>query len=320
MSALFENAVAALRMGIEDYALNDPDRSLSSVRNFYAGVLLLAKEVLVRNVPNVDPGEIIGERYKPVPTGDGSVDYIQDGQRTVDFDTLWRRFKDFGLEIERGDLKDLNAIRNEIEHRSTDKPTSVVREAIAKAFPVTLQLFRLASEDPRIALGDAWPLMLEARTLYEAERARCRQTLAKVEWLSTTVASTHLRCSECESDLIEQSEPENTQQEAMELQCLACGDRPAWDAAIVGAVDRALGMEVHIRAKDAGEDGPIYDCPGCALSAYVEDENQCAACGESVEWEEECARCYAGISLADALDGFDGGLCSYCVNLLDKDD
>ena len=54
-SALFDNAMSSIRMGIEDYAQDKPERSLSAVRNFYAGLLLLAKEVLVRHIPNADP-------------------------------------------------------------------------------------------------------------------------------------------------------------------------------------------------------------------------------------------------------------------------
>lgn len=319
MSALFANAVSAIRLGIEDYALDKPERSLSAVRNFYAGVLLLAKEVLARTAPGADLDEIIGARYKPTPDGSGGVKYVPDGHATVDFGTLGKRFKDFGLDIDQSALKDLNTIRNEIEHRFTEKPMQVVREAIAKAFPVTVQLFRLASEDPRIVLGDSWPQMLEARNLYEVELARCRATLAKVKWRSPTVASGHLRCKECESDLIEQHDSENTDQEKLVLTCQACGDNPSWDVAVTEAVERALDAEAYTRAKETGESGPIFDCPDCARPTYLEGENMCAACGYTFDWED-CARCHASISLEDALDGFDSGLCSYCANLLDKDD
>lgn len=165
MSAMFQNALAAIRMGIEDYALDRPERSLSAVRNFYAGVLLLAKEVLVRRAPLADPDAVIGARYKPIPDGLGGIAYIPDSRTTIDFATLGKRFKDFGLEIDRASLTELSDIRNQVEHRFTNKPSQVVREIIAKAFPVTAQLFRLAGEDPRVQLGEAWTTMLEARAL-----------------------------------------------------------------------------------------------------------------------------------------------------------
>lgn len=65
--------------------------------------------------------------------------------------------------------------------------------------------------------------MLEARDLYEAELARCRATLDAVGWLSATVAETHLRCTECGSDLVEQRDPSNSDQATMDLFCQGCG-------------------------------------------------------------------------------------------------
>lgn len=227
MSAMFQNAVAAIRMGIEDYALDRPDRSLSAVRNFYAGVLLLTKEVLVRRAPLADPDAVIGARYKPVPDGAGGVDYVPDSKTTIDFATIGKRFKDFGLEIDRAALTELGDIRNQVEHRYTNKPSQVVREIIAKAFPVTAQLFWLAGEDPRVQLGEAWATMLEARALYELELERCRTTLEAVEWRSATVADAHLRCDDCGSDLIAQAEAGNIDQAEMSLSCHACGATPS---------------------------------------------------------------------------------------------
>ncbi len=322
-SALFDNAIDSLRMGIEDYALNRPDRSLSAVRNFYAGLLLLAKEVLVRRVPNADRDEVIGARYKPVPNGAGGVDHVQDGGQTIDFMTIAKRLADFKLPMDKASkaaLDELNSLRNDVEHRYTNKPAEVVRELIARTFPLTVQLFRLAGEDPRVLLADVWPVMLEARDLYEAELLRCRATLAGVIWLSPTVAAAHLRCTECSSDLVEQRDPSNTDQAAMSLFCTGCGEDFEVEGAVVEAVERALSGEAYIRFKDAAENGPVFDCPECGVAAYIDTENACAACGCVYEWEGECMRCYNEISLEDALAGFDGGVCAYCTNLAEKDD
>lgn len=90
-SALFDNALESIQMGIEDYALDKPARSLSAVRNFYAGLLLLAKEALARQAPMADLDEVIGARFKPVPDGAGGVAMVLDGQQTIDFVTIARR-------------------------------------------------------------------------------------------------------------------------------------------------------------------------------------------------------------------------------------
>jgi hypothetical protein len=320
MSALFANAVDSIKMGIEDYATATPARALSAVRNFYAGVLLLGKEVLVRAAPQAEPDEIIGAKYAPIPDGKGGVEYVVEGYQTIDFHTLGKRFKKFGIAINTNQLEELNELRNAIEHRFTDKPAQAVREAIARAFPITVGLFHHAGEHPAELLGEAWTTMLEVRDLYEAELERCRGTLAVVTWLSATVADKHLRCTECGSDLIEQRDSANTDQAEISLVCRGCGSGPDWDDAVVDAAKRALRGMTYDRFTDAGESGPIYECPSCDREAYIDFEGACAVCGESFDYESNCVRCSATIPLEDALSGLSGGLCSYCTYVLNKDD
>ncbi len=51
---LYKNARDAIDMGITDYATGAPTRAASGVRNFYSGILLLAKYVLAAKVPAAD--------------------------------------------------------------------------------------------------------------------------------------------------------------------------------------------------------------------------------------------------------------------------
>ena len=110
MKTLFDNAVQSIQLGVEDYQSNDLRRSLSAVRNFYAGTLLLAKEALIRAVPKANAKEIIGANYRPVPDNKGGVRYEQVGYRTIDFDEIGKRYKDFGLPIDQTALRELNRI------------------------------------------------------------------------------------------------------------------------------------------------------------------------------------------------------------------
>ena len=307
-------------MGIEDYAQANPARALSAVRNFYAGLLLLGKEVLIRAAPLANPDDIIGKEYAPVPDGKGGVKVVNKGNQTVDFKNLGTRFKAFGIPIDTKELQELNGLRNNIEHRDTDEPAQTVREAIARAFPITVALFRQSGEHPADVLGDVWPIMLKVRGLYEAEFARCRETFSNVNWVSSTMAERNLRCTECGSDLIEQRDTASSNQEQLQLICRSCGAEPGWEDAIVDAVERALSKETYDRFKDAGESGPIFACPACDREAYIDFEEACAVCGESFNYASECMRCSSGIPLEDALAGFDEGLCSYCTHIIDKDD
>ena len=213
MDTLFKNAIDSIQLGIEDYQADDPKRALSAVRNFYAGTLLLAKEVLVRAAPDASPDEILGAKDKPISDGNGGVEFEAVGQNTVDFSQLAERFKDFELPIDYSILRDLNGIRNDIEHRYTSVPPEKVREAIAAAFPVVVSLFRLAEEEPHKVLGDLWLVMLDVRAFYERELNECRSSFDNVDWISSSLAGAQKVCPECNSYLVEQIDPSNKSHE-----------------------------------------------------------------------------------------------------------
>jgi len=102
MSSLFENAVASIRMGVEGFRQQNRNRDISAVRNFYAGVLLLAKEALIRVAPNADPQFVIGAKLKPVLDGQGGIELSQVGHSTIDFHQIGERAKDFGIVLGSG--------------------------------------------------------------------------------------------------------------------------------------------------------------------------------------------------------------------------
>jgi len=318
MPSLFENAISSIRMGVEDYRQQDGDRVLSAVRNLYAGVLLLAKETLIRQAPNADPRDVIGAAFKPVPNNQGGVDHVVAGHRTIDFDNIDRRFKDFGLTIDRKALSELNDIRNDIEHHYTDRPEASIRTAIAKAFPVISSLFRQIDENPVDHLEAEWETMLSERALYDHEVAAARASLSGVKWHATFMENAKLRCGSCGSELLEQKIPDNDSQSCVEFRCRNCAATPDVATVVEAAVEDTYGVDEYLRAKDAGEDGPIYDCPVCERHTYLEDEDLCANCGESLDFTSECFRCSSAISIQDYLDGLDEGLCGYCTNVADK--
>lgn len=312
MPSLFDNAVASIRMGVEDFRQQDPDRDISAVRNFYAGVLLLAKEALIRAAPNADPALVIGAKLKPVPDGAGGIEMAQVGHTTVDFQQISDRAKDFGVHIDHKALKALNTIRNDMEHHYTDESATAIRAAISKGFPVAASLFRQMDEVPTELLGDAWTTMLETKELYDQELLEARATLDKVAWHSPSLSGASLQCGECKSELVEQTDPDNESQDCVELRCRTCGDFPDLADIIEQVIESTYGTEAYIRKKDAGEDGPIYTCPACGRHTLVEGEDACANCNEPLDYTSECGRCGNGISVQDFLDGLDEGLCSYC--------
>lgn len=318
MSQLLKNAVDSLAIGVEDYSANDARRTLSAVRNFYAGTLLLAKEVLARVAPNADPDEILGAKYKPVPDGKGGVTHVQDGSATIDFATIGKRFKDFGIKADPKRLEQLNKIRNDIEHRFTTQTDANIREAIATAFPLVSDFFREMGESPVAHLGDSWQIMLDTAKFYEAELASCQATLDKVDWRSGEMESRYLNCEDCGSALIEQEDPNETDQDSIVMVCKACGAEQDTGKAIERALGEALGTEAYLRVKDEGRDGPLFACPECGLDTFVDTENRCGACGYEPDGDGECARCGNSIELETRLYGEGNALCSYCDHIMEK--
>jgi len=154
MNNLFDNAIQSIQIGIEDFEANDPKRALSAVRNFYAGAILLGKEALARAVPKDAFEDVLAERHKAVPDGKGGVRFLASA-KTIDFNEIAGRFSAFGLKIDRSSLAELNRVRNDVEHLYTQVSHDKAREAIAKAFPVVIDLFRQIGEEPHDHLGQS---------------------------------------------------------------------------------------------------------------------------------------------------------------------
>lgn len=250
---LFQKAVDSIQIGVEDLSSNADKRTLSAVRNVYAGVLLLAKEALIRSAPAGQPEEIIGARYKPELDGDGGIRFVPDSQRTIDFQGLGERFRGFGLVIDQAALQDLNRIRNQVEHHYLQEGRDRAREAIAKAFPVIRSLFALCAEEPAEHLGDAWQSMLDMRELFETELAECQATLGNLEMPLGILQTASFRCDSCNSSLIRQLDEQNTMLDSAELQCRACGKVIDTEIATKTAIDKQYELETYLAATDGGD-------------------------------------------------------------------
>jgi hypothetical protein len=318
MNTLFDNAIQSIQLGVEDYRSNDPRRALSAVRNYYAGLLLLATEVLIRAAPQAAADDILGARYKPVPDGAEGVKYVKVGHQTIDFSTLAERFKDFGLKINRAPLDELNRIRTDIEHYCTNEPRQRVREAIAKAFPVAVDLFALAEEAPREVLADAWQTMLDVRDVYERELQECEKSFAALKSEVNVLEQISFNCPECRSDLVGQIKATNTDPWSIRAVCRSCGAEPNGDKLVEHSLDAHFQVEIYRAFKD-GDIPPLDQCPECGRHTYVvgEEHHGCALC--EFVLDPSCANCGSTLIASDAHPE-DPRLCSYCYHMLTKDD
>ncbi len=316
MNTLFDNAIQSIQLGIEDYEYNDPKRALSAVRNFYAGTLLLAKELLVRAAPKADIKAVIGTKFVPVPDGKGGVTY-EASNKTVDFTEIGDRFKAFGLKIDKVALADLNKIRNDMEHYYTNASNKKVREAIARAFPVIVDLFKQLHEEPSKHLGQSWETMLNVKAVYDKELAECEVSFDKVDWKSKAMASADRVCPKCDSRLVYQKDPANKIYDHADATCRQCGEEIGAETLIETALKAHFSGHDYEAVKDGGERA-LERCPECGCESYVmyDDENGCAWCQLELG---ECSLCEASLTPNNvAWDNHD--FCSYCDYKLGKDD
>lgn len=316
MSEIFENAITSLSLGIEDFKTGTDRRMLSAARNYYAGLLLLAKECLVSAAPNADAMEIIGAKFKPVPDGDAGVAYDVTGHETVDLSQLKSRFKDFGLRWPNVNIKKLQQFRNNLEHFHLKEPTSALREAIAASFPMILDLFKILKEDPQEHLEDVWETIIAERAAFDKVQATCLTSLKTIEWPAPVKQLDIMSCPSCHSSLIGQANTDNTEYEAIEGKCYQCGQEIDRETLMEMVVQASYEIEAYIAVKE-GSNSPIAICPHCWTDAYVNygETNACFSCGESVRGE--CARCQAMIDVNEYNSDYPG-LCSYCAHMAEK--
>jgi|AGTN01.2.fsa_nt_gi hypothetical protein len=316
MTNLFQNAVDSLIIGVEDFQQDTPQRSLSAVRNFYSGTLLLVKEVLCRKAPNAPMDLVIAAQYCPQLDGTGDIEIVQKGYTTIDFREVGVRLKAFGIPLEKDDLKrleELQQLRNNIEHKFTEEPHKVVQELIANVFPVVLKLFYLCHEDAQDSLGEAWQVMVEISDAYKVELAICRTSFENVSFPKEVLSPEHFSCLDCDSKLVVQVDPSNADHHSIECRCKSCGTLMSAEKATEKAIENKYAYEIY---SSHGAEEVIGTCPSCALETYAVVEDCCIWCEETLG---DCGRCGAGLTPSTvSID--DTSFCDWCGHMMAKAD
>jgi hypothetical protein len=193
-----------------------------------------------------------------------------------------------------------------------------VLEAMAKAFPVVVELFRQLRVEPQDALGDSWQVMLDVRSFYEQQLAECQATFNDVDWCSSAMSEASLICPRCKSDLVARSYITSRDRQDANAQCRACGAKIPAETLIEASLARYFAGEIYEAVKD-GALYPLHHCPECGLQTYVtsDEENGCAWCGHVVEGH--CGRCGEKLGVEN-VSFEDHEFCSYCDYQMSKDD
>jgi hypothetical protein len=310
--SILDNAIESIQIGMEDFHSEDPRRVLSTIRNLYAGILLLFKHKLQELSPD-DSDEVL-LKTKIVPKRDaetGEITWVGRGKKTVDVQEITERLKALGVAgIEWKRLEELQAIRNDIEHYFSRLPSERIKEAVASSLHLIMQFCRphLDSEPVDLLGEECWALMLEVATIYDAELEACRANLSSVAWPFPEVAGAvkDMRCASCQSELIRAADI-HAQRDQIEFVCSSCNESSEYADVIGPAVSDSLAGENYCRFKDG--DGPVTEsCPDCNADAFLVHEKVCAACFYELEYTR-CKWCEEPLNVEDqCLEG----MCGYC--------
>ena len=321
MDALLANAIASIQVGVEDYETGQPARTVSATRNLHAGLLLLAKWVLVGTVQNATEDDVIAIAYEPELDGADGVKYVPRGKRTIGLQDIERRFKKFGLKLSAEAKKRLTSLareRNAVEHRYTPE-AALLRRTVSEAFVVATEFFRLGRLYPVDVLGNEWHVMLKVNEVYAKELAACQTTFGNVEWKFAVPDDVGPECPVCGSDLVGQIEPDNEAQDCARGKCRSCGEEIEAETVVECLVGPQYWALDHQSIKDGGE-GVLYACPSCSRETYVSefDENcEVTGCVNCEFKLGNCFRCHTNLTPDDLYDDTDD-LCGYCGNLIAK--
>lgn len=322
MDRLLQNAINSIRVGVQDYQTHNDIRSLSAVRNLHAGLLLLAKWVLVNSVPHATEDNVIAIAYEPEPDGKGGVKYLPARNQTIGLHEIHRRFKRFGLKLTptaKKRLEMLASVRNHIEHRYVGTPGTSLRQTVSDAFVVAAEMFRLGGLDPVQQVGDAWSVMLNVNEVYEKEVEACWATFQNVQWRFNVPNGSGLECPTCESELVEQCDPQNPEQERASGKCRSCGQEVEAETVVESLVKSHFAALDYSSVKETG-DGVLFACPSCMRETYintVDDNDELTACLNCGFKLGLCGLCGTGLR-PDDLYGDDDDLCSYCGHQMAK--
>jgi len=310
---IYRNALNAIQVGVEDFNDGSPPRLSSAVRNLTAGILLLCKEKLRRLSPEDEI--LIWKQISPSLDDDGKVVFEGSGKTTVDVSEIISRFKSLDIELDASLLQRITGVRNRVEHHHVED-VGQIRGAFADGLLFLSKFMpKHLDVDPQDEIEeDAWSLLVEEKEVEDRLRDECRASYAQIGGPKPlTDAIEREGCPECSSQLIRQTQPNNTNPFDACWACRACGHTGSNQEWLGRILPSFFAGASFLAAKDGGPD-PLDTCPDCNEEAYVYEEEMCLACGFKLK-PRECAVC----SVPLGLDEYGETICSYHRYVAEKE-
>lgn len=323
-SEIFDNAIAAIELGIEDYKLSRSDsrRLQSSVRNICAGILLLFKCKLADLSKN-DDESLLKQKVIPVIQNE-NIKWVGIGKKTVDVQQIKDRFNSLNIPVEWKLLDDLQDYRNNIEHYfdKQNNPANVVRGYIASSFIVVKNFMeKILKLDPQVYFSvQTWRVFLEEKSIHDSELKEKLKEFQNLKWFSKEIEQLFVdfRCSSCDSDIIKIDCEEAVLCDATNVSfvCRNCGQQWTYQELVIEIAD-VLSTQSAMEFRD-GRQEMIGYCPACGEETYWAEGEICLLCGEKGPFI--CSFCSDEVPISELPSYAENGMCAGCSHIMEKCD
>ncbi|MDP9941392.1 hypothetical protein [Ectopseudomonas alcaliphila] len=275
--SLFDNAIRSIRIGLNDYWRDD--RLVSSVRNLYAGILLLFKHKLFILSADGSNAALIKQHVVPVLDKDGVLIWRGVGSKTIDVAGIRSRFQSLGIDVDWKTFDRISKHRNEVEHFYSVLSSDEVAELLADCFIIINRfLSDNLSLNAKEVLGDeAWEVLLHAYEVYEFEMEKNESAVSSQVFHHEVIKNIFLefRCIDCSSPLVRPSLP-GIHAESSSYYCAECKAKYSYeDICSMGVMD--LYKSVFYSGYDSS--CPFENCNACEQGLYLKEFQICTACG-----------------------------------------
>lgn len=311
---ILKNAISSIQLGIEDFQQipDNPKRVYSSIRNLFAGVLLLFKYKLVLLSPSGSDEVLIKNKILPILNDDGEIIWKGEGKKTVDVQSIKDRFKNLNISVDWSAFNEANKIRNNIEHYFEKTNIDSIRIVVSKLFPIMRDfIIDQLEKNPQNLIGDElWAFLMREAKIYIENKQTCQKSLESLSFLNDAVANAIINTASCPKCASEYILPNFLNRNANEVVyiCQSCKNELSYEEIVILAIENHYSTARHLAIKE-GADNPLTCCPECNAETYIYEENICASCGH--EASHICPLCE---NTTDILDE----MCSYCQYKLDN--
>ena len=320
--AIFQNAINAIELGVEDYTLSsqDPRRLHSAVRNLFAGILLLFKSKLADLSKN-DDESLLKAKISPM-LQDGALRWVGTGNKTVDYTQIKERFEALKINVNWLRLDNLHRYRNDIEHYF-DKggyKQAVVGQYIVNGFVIIHDFIPShLGKNPRECFSEeTWETFLKEKAIVEQEIRNRDLEFSKLVWFDPALCEIlkSFHCTECGSNLINvvAEDREDNKASSATFECRECGVRYDYTELVRNFCDAMA--EGRVMVKDDIAYDSIALCPVCGERCYDSVMELCYLCGN--EGPHVCDRCGEPIPPSE-MDTFEEtNLCGNCAHMEER--